>query len=88
MGDAHRKVKAFLLVRFLCGSTKKMNPVVGPGPDGYGCFYSHIKPFQPSGLTPTGDWLSLHGPKKVSKERTALAAGMFVTVWFIEETLY
>ena len=25
--DAHRKVKPFLLVRFLCGSTKKMNPV-------------------------------------------------------------
>jgi hypothetical protein len=25
----------FLLVRFLCGPTKKMNPVVGPGPDGF-----------------------------------------------------
>jgi hypothetical protein len=37
--DAHRKVKPFLLVRFLCGSTKKMNPVVGPGPDGSDCFY-------------------------------------------------
>jgi hypothetical protein len=24
------------------------------------------------------------GLKKVSKERTALAAGMFVTVWFID----
>jgi hypothetical protein len=52
MGDAHRKVKAFLLVRFLCGSTKKMNPVVGPGPDGYDCFYSHIKPFKTVGARP------------------------------------
>jgi len=28
----------FLLVRFLCGFPKKMNPAVGPGPDGYEFF--------------------------------------------------
>jgi hypothetical protein len=33
---------------------------------------------KPSGFGPTADWLSLHGPKKVSKERAALAAGMTV----------
>ena len=58
--DAHRKVKPFLLVRFLCGLPKKMNPVVGPGPDGFCfCLLLNIKPFKPSGLAPTGDWLSL-----------------------------
>jgi hypothetical protein len=30
----------FLLVRFLCGFPKKMNPVVGPGPDGLDLIYS------------------------------------------------
>ena len=35
--DAHRKVKPFLLVRFLCGLPKKMIPVVGPGPEGFDC---------------------------------------------------
>jgi hypothetical protein len=33
----------FLLVRFLCGVPKKMNPVVGPGPDGIDCFNSVFK---------------------------------------------
>ena len=57
--DAHRKVKPFLLVRFLCGLPKKMNTVVGPGPDGVDCFFSIVKPIKPSGFAPTGDWLSL-----------------------------
>jgi hypothetical protein len=74
----------FFWLVFFAALTKKMNPVVGPEPDGFASFFSAVKPFKPSGLAPTGDWLSLHGPKKVSKERTALAAGMFVTVWFIE----
>ena len=49
----------FLLVRFLCGFTKKMNPDVGPGPDDLVYLISNIKPFKPSGLVPTGDCLFL-----------------------------
>jgi hypothetical protein len=42
-GYAHRQVKPFLLVRFLCGSPKKMIPVVGPGPDGLARFNENHK---------------------------------------------
>jgi hypothetical protein len=51
MGDAHRKVQPFLLVRFLCGFTKKMNPVVGPGPDGSALQVFKIKIVGPDGFT-------------------------------------
>ena len=42
-GYAHREVKPFLLVRFLCGFPKKMNPAVGPGSDGLAYSYSNHK---------------------------------------------
>jgi hypothetical protein len=58
--EMHTAGEPFLLVRFLCGSSKKMNPVVGPGPDDLDCFYSNIKPFKLSGLSPT-ILFKLHG---------------------------
>ena len=38
-------------------------------PYGLDLSFLDINPFKPSGLSPTGDWLSLHGPKEASKER-------------------
>jgi hypothetical protein len=60
-----------------------MNAVVETRLDGLARFYNR-KSLKVDGLGPTADWLSLLGPKTVSKEKTALAAGMFVTVRFIE----
>ena len=57
--DAHRKVKPFLLVRFLCGLPKKMNTAVESRLDGLVCFYKNVQLLKPSGFAPTCDWLSL-----------------------------
>jgi hypothetical protein len=75
-------VKPFLLVRFLCGFPKKMNSVVGPGPDGVDCPFLVIKPFKPSGLAPTGDWLSLKAERKPAK-KWPLSAALGMTVQLV-----
>ena len=65
-------LKPFLLVRFLCGFPKKMNPGVEPGLDGLSYLIKVV------GTLPDRRLAFFTGLKKVSKERTTLAAGISV----------
>jgi len=55
-----------------------MNPVVGPGPDGLACLNLQQITFETVGTRPDRRLAFFTGLKKVSKEKTALAAGMTV----------
>jgi hypothetical protein len=71
-----------------CFFRTDIHKTVGTLPGGFGCFYSTHKTFSTVGSRPDRRLAFFTGLKKVSKEMTTLAAGMFVTVWFTEETLY
>jgi len=66
------------LVRFLCGVPKKMIPAVGAGPDGVAYLDLKQRTFSTVGSRPDSRLAFFTGLKKVSKEMTALAAGMTV----------
>jgi hypothetical protein len=80
MEDVHRKVKAVSFGSFSLRLYKENEPGCRAGTRRFCLFILERKTFSTVGSRPDRRLAFFTGPKKVSKERTTLAAGMFVTV--------